>query len=230
MTDFAALVETAHRFLADVDARRTAQNQFAEAMAEKKEAERELTGLRAEHTAVKARRGNIPTELHAARAALAEAAGLTPDDLPFVGELIEVRTEFEPWREAFNLALGGFATRMLIDIGRLNAFREAINAVPTARRVQFEGVRTGLRDEVGLDGKTLPGRLDYRPSPFTAWLKAELARRFDFVCVETPRLLAQYPKALTITGQTSEGGRGAHGGHGRPNVLGFTNSQAACRP
>ncbi|WP_433559223.1 ATP-binding protein [Pseudonocardia xinjiangensis] len=223
--DFAALVDTAHQSLSDTDPRKTAQNQFAEAMGEKKEAGRELVSWRAEHKAVKTRRGNIPTELHAARAALAEAARLTPDDLPFVGELIEVRTEFEPWREAFNLALGGFATRMLIDIGQLNSFRGAINTVPTARRVQFEGVRTGLRDEVGLDGKTLPGRLDYRPSPFTAWLRSELARRFDYVCVETPKLLAQYPKALTITGQTSEGGRGAHGGHGRPNLLGFTNSR-----
>ncbi|MFD8493874.1 ATP-binding protein [Amycolatopsis sp. NPDC059657] len=223
--DFAALVETARRFVADTDARKTAQNQFAEAMTEKREAERELGALRAEHNAVKARKGNIPTELHAARAVLAKAAGLTPDDLPFVGELIEVRTEFEPWRDAFNLALGGFATRLLIDIGGLSSFREAINAVPTVRRVQFEGVRTGLRDEVRLDGTTLPGRLDYRPSPFTAWLKSELARRFDFVCVEAPGLLAKYSKALTITGQTSEGGRGAHGGQGRPNLLGFTNSR-----
>ncbi|BCJ46041.1 ATP-binding protein [Actinoplanes ianthinogenes] len=223
--DFAGLVETAHRSLADADARRTAQNAYADAVSEKKAAEQELKDLRAERDAVKARRGNIPTELHKARAALAEAAGLRPEDLPFVGELIEVRTEFEPWREAFNLALGGFATRMLIDIGRLNAFREAINAVPTARRIQFEGVRTGQRDDVGLDGNTLPGRLDYRPSPFTAWLKAELARRFAYVCVDTPRLLPQYAKALTITGQTSEGGRGAHGGHGRANVLGFTNGR-----
>ncbi|WP_249345988.1 ATP-binding protein [Microbispora sp. H11081] len=223
--DFATLVETARRSLADTDARRAVQNEFAEAMAEKKDADRELAGLLAEHKAVRNRRGNIPTELHEARAALAEAAGLSPDDVPFVGELIEVRTEFEPWREAFNLALGGFATRMLIDIGRLNTFREAINAVPTARRIHFEGVRTGLRDEVGLDDRTLPGRLDYRPSPFTPWLKSELARRFDFVCVETPRLLGQYPKALTITGQTSEGGRGAHGGHGRANLLGFTNTR-----
>ncbi|WP_329521888.1 ATP-binding protein [Spirillospora sp. NBC_01491] len=223
--DFAALVDTAHRALADSDARRTAQNEFAEATTESKAAGRDLAGLRAEHSAVKARRGNIPTDLHAARDRLADAAGLTPDDLPFVGELIEVRTEFEPWREAFNLALGGFATRMLIDIGRLNAFREAINAVPVARRIQFEGVRTGMRDEVGLNDKTLPGRLDYRPSPFTAWLKSELARGFDFVCVEAPRLLVQYPKALTITGQTSQRGRGAHGGHGRANLLGFTNAR-----
>src|SRR5690606_33375658 len=143
----------------------------------------------------------------------------------FVGELIEVRTEFEPWREAFNLALGGFATRMLIDVGRLNAFREAINSVKLARRIHFEGVRTGMRDEIGLDDKTLPGRLDYRPSPFTAWLKSELVNRFNFVCVDSPRLLGQYPKALTITGQTSQRGRGAHGGHGRANLLGFTNTR-----
>ncbi|WP_277681832.1 ATP-binding protein [Saccharomonospora azurea] len=223
--EFTALVETAHRSLADTEARRTAQARFADAMSEKRDADTELAALRAERKAVTARKGNIPTDLHTARAALAEAAGLAPDDLPFVGELIEVRTEFEPWREAFNLALGGFAMRMLIDMGRLNAFREAINTVPTARRVHFQGVRTGRRDEVRLNAKTLPGRLDYRPSPFTAWLKSELASRFDFVCVDTPRLLAQYPKALTITGQTSQHGRGAHGGHGRANVLGFTNTR-----
>ncbi|MFG2247946.1 ATP-binding protein [Spirillospora sp. NPDC048823] len=223
--DFAALVETARRALADSHARKTAQNEFAEATSERKAAERELAELRAEHKAVKARRGNIPTDLHAARDLLADAAGLTPDDLPFVGELIEVRTEFEPWREAFNLALGGFATRMLIDAGRLSSFREAINAVKLARRIHFEGVRTGMRDEIGLNDKTLPGRLDYRPSPFTAWLKSELVRGFDFVCVETPKLLGQYSKALTITGQTSQSGRGAHGGHGRANLLGFSNTR-----
>ncbi|TDB85247.1 hypothetical protein E1264_21875 [Actinomadura sp. KC216] len=223
--EFAALLDTAHRALADSQARKTAQNEFAEATAERKAAERELADLQAEYKAVKARRGNIPTDLHTARDRLAEAAGLTPDDLPFVGELIEVRTEYEPWREAFNLALGGFATRMLIDIGRLNTFREAINTVRLPRRIHFEGVRTGMRDEIGLNDRTLPGRLDYRPSPFTAWLKSELVRGFDFVCVESPKLLMQHAKALTITGQTSQGGRGAHGGHGRANLLGFTNSR-----
>ncbi|MBU2667247.1 hypothetical protein KOI35_27430 [Actinoplanes bogorensis] len=221
--EFAELVATAHRVLADGDARRTAQEAFAEAKAEQKDAERDLTAARAEHQAVKSRRGNIPTELHVARARLAEAAGLTPADLPFVGELIEVRTEFEPWREAFNLALGGFATRMLIDSGRMAAFREAINSVPTARRIQFEGVPTGLRDEVRLDHQTLAGRLDYQPSPFTAWLRGELGRRFDYVCVDSPRQLGQHPKALTISGQMSQRGGGAHGGHGRANLLGFTN-------
>ncbi|MGW1743473.1 ATP-binding protein [Nocardia sp. NPDC001965] len=227
--DFAGLVEMAHRVLGDTKARENAQNLFAEAKAHQNTVMRELQELRAERKTVAARRDNIPTELHRARAALAEAAGLTPEQLPFVGELIEVRTEFEPWREAFNLALGGFATKILIDTAHLNTFREKINTVRTTRRIQFEGVRTGLRDETGLDSRRLPGRLDYRPSPFTAWLKDELVRQFDYVCVENPRLLPQHPKALTITGQTSNGARGAHGGQGRANVLGFTNSRLLAR-
>lgn len=223
--DFAGLVEQAHQLLADKAARQTAQDRFADAKTNLTNVTSELGQFRAERDAVASRRGNIPTDLHRARAALAEAAGLTPEQLPFVGELIEVRTEFEPWREAFNLALGGFATKMLIDTAYLNTFREKINTVRTARRIQFEGAPTGLRDETGLDDRTLPGRLDYRPSVFTAWLKNELVNRFDYVCVESPRLLSQHLKALTLSGQTSHGARGAHGGQGRANVLGFTNNR-----
>jgi uncharacterized protein YPO0396 len=223
--DLVGLVGRAHAALRDTDAKATAREALFDAMQEKKEAAADLADLRAERAAVARRQDNIPGPLHAARAALAQAAGLSPEDLPFVAELVEVRTEHEPWRGAFNLALGGFANLMLIDAAHLRAFRAAIDAVPTARRIQFEGVPTGLSDDVGLDSRTLPGRLDYRTSPFTGWLRTELARRFAYVCVDTPGELAQHPKALTRAGQVSEGVRGAHGGHGGANVLGFTNDR-----
>jgi len=223
---YADLVARAQRELADGDAKATARQTLFDAMSEKKEAVADLTALRSERASVARRRDNVPGDLHAARAALAEAAGLTVEDLPFVAELVEVRTEHEPWRDAFNLALGGFATLLLLDVAHLGAFRKAIDAVPTARRIRFEGVPTGLRDDVGLDGRTLPGRLDYRDGPFTGWLRSELAGRFAFVCVDTPGELSQHEKALTRSGQVSEGRRGAHGGQGRGgNVLGFTNTR-----
>ncbi|MCR6703270.1 MAG: hypothetical protein NVV66_00730 [Cellulomonas sp.] len=220
-----ALVARAHAALRDTDAKASARQALFDAMSEKKEAAADLADLTAERAAVARRHDNIPGELHRARAALAEAAGLAPDDLPFVAELIEVRTEHEPWRDAFNLALGGFATRLLIDVAHLGAFRKAIDAVPTARRIRFQGVPTGMRDDVALDSRTLPGRLDFRNGPFTGWLRGELARAFAFVCVDTPGELSQHAKALTRSGQVSEGTQGAHGGQGRGNVLGFTNTR-----
>lgn len=224
--EFSAVAARARAALDDTGAKKAARDAFGEAMSARNAARAELTELEAERAAAAGRRGNIPEHLHRARAALAEAAGLTPEDLPFVGELLEVRTEFEPWRGAFNLALGGFATKMLIDTARIQAFRRAIDSVPTSTRIRFEGVPTGMREDIRLDPRTLPGRLDVRGGPFAGWLKHELAQRFAYVCVDTPGQLAQHKLALTRNGQQSEGYRGAHGGSFRSNVLGFTNGRA----
>ncbi|MCP2266583.1 ATP-binding protein [Promicromonospora thailandica] len=221
--EFAAVAARARAATADAGAKRAARDAFGDAMSVRNTARADLAELEAERSAAAARRGNIPDHLHRARAVLAEAAGLTPEDLPFVGELLEVRTEFEPWRGAFNLALGGFATKMLIDTAHVQAFRKAIDGVPTTTRVRFEGVPTGMRDDVGVDSRTLPGRLDVRGGPFAGWLRHELAQRFAYVCVDTPGQLGQHKMALTRAGQQSEGRRGAHGGSLRSNVLGFTN-------
>jgi uncharacterized protein YPO0396 len=223
--ELAAVGARARAALADAGGKRAARDAFGEAMAARNSERARLAELESERTAAAERRGNIPDQLHRARAALAEAAGLTPEDLPFVGELLEVRTEFEPWRGAFNLALGGFATKMLIDTARIQAFRKAIDSVPTSTRVRFEGVPTGMRDDVRLDSRTLPGRLDVRSGPFAGWLKHELAHRFAYVCVDTPGQLGQHKMALTRSGQQSEGHRGAHGGNLRANVLGFSNGR-----
>ncbi|WP_426324926.1 ATP-binding protein [Microbacterium sp. E-13] len=223
--EFSALVESARAGLADADAKGAARNAFAEARSAEKGAAREVSELEAQMLRAKGRRDNIPLTLHESRELLARAAGLEPGDLPFVAELIEVQTEFEPWREAFNLALGGFATTLLIDTAHLGRFRAAIDGVRTPVRLRYEGVHTGLAATGGRDARTLPGRLDYQRTPFTGWLQDRLDDRFGFVCVDSPGDLSLHRMALTITGQVSQGSRGAHGGHGRDNVLGFSNER-----
>ncbi|WIY84202.1 SbcC/MukB-like Walker B domain-containing protein [Propionimicrobium sp. PCR01-08-3] len=222
---FGELVATATSQLSNPDAKNAALTSYAEAEATRRSAEAKLTGLESERSQAGLRNGNIPAGLDTSRNLLAEAAGLSPDELPFVGELIEVRPEFEPWREAFNLALGGFATTLLIDRSKLRDFRTAINTVQTPKRLRYEGVETGQDFGGQLDARTLPGRLDYRTGPFAGWLRAKLSDRFGFVCVGSADELSRHAMALTINGQTSQGARGAHGGHGRANVLGFSNQR-----
>ncbi len=222
---FAALADRARLALADGDSKSGARDAYAEARAARTAAEREVAELEAERRRTQTRSDNIPAALHESRELLAKAAGLSTDDLPFVGELIEVRTEFEPWREAFNLALGGFATTLLIDSDRLPLFRTAINSVRTPVRLRYEGVPVGQPLSPPRDDRTLPGRLDYKPSPFTGWLQDRLVDRFSFVCVTAPEELKRHSTALTMSGQMSQGSRGAHGGHGRSNVLGFSNQR-----
>lgn len=219
---FETLSEQARRALADPDAKATLREAYAEAMGTRTALATRVTGLEAERREAASRSDNIPARLRESRELLARAAGLGSDQLPFVGELVEVRTEFEPWREAFNLALGGFATTLLIDAEHLPAFRAAIDSVRTPERLRYEGVHTGLPEAGAGDPQTLPGRLDYKTGPFTGWLQGELSRRFGYACVDTSAELSAHRMALTIAGQTSHGTRGAHGGHGRRNVLGFS--------
>ncbi|UNK70161.1 SbcC/MukB-like Walker B domain-containing protein [Microbacterium sp. H1-D42] len=221
---FAEVVTQARTAQAD-GARRAARATFAEAMTASAALTKQRKELDAERESAVTLRGSIPAALHESRMMLAQAAGLDADDLPFVGELIEVRTEFEPWREAFNLALGGFATTLLIDTAHLAKFRAAIDTVRTPMRLRYEGVQTGLAETAPADGRTLPGRLDYRQTPFTGWLQQRLDERFAFVCVDSSAQLGEHRMALTIAGQMSQGNRGAHGGHGRENVLGFSNER-----
>jgi len=222
---FDALGARVREALADDGAKAAARDAYVEGVAARKAAAKHLADLEGELRGASGRRDNIPRALHEARELLAGAAGLQPDELLFVGELIEVRAEFEPWREAVGLALGGFATTLLIDEARLDRFRSAIDAVRTPARLRYEGVRTGLDVSDSRDERTLPGRLEYRATPFTGWLQEHLDDRFGFVCVDSPEELSHHRMALAVTGQMSQGARGAHGGHGRENVLGFSNER-----
>lgn len=194
-----------------------------EAMHIKRTLEDESVSLKREIDRLRLQKGNIPAELHEVRSHCAQALGIQPDELPFVGELIDLRPEFEAWRAAIGLALGGFASTILVEHDKLDQFRSAIDAIRTERRIQFEGVEVGLRIEEPTDRFVLPGRLDYKHTRFTGWLIERLDEQFGFVCVANAAELGAHRKALTQNGQVSQGARGAHGGHGHKPVIGFSN-------
>ena len=222
---FAELIETARKALSSSDAKATAREAFTSASTVAAQRRTEASALDRERRMAEGRQDNIPEPLRDARAQLAHAAGLTPDDLPFVGELIEIKTEFELWREAFNLALGGFATTLLIDVAHVPSFRAAIESVRIPQRLRYDGVHTGLPSVVNGDNRTLSARLDFKNTPFTGSLQERLERKFGYVCVDQASELSSHSKTLTINGQMSDGNRGAHGGHGKVNVLGFSNQR-----
>ena len=151
------------------------------------------------------RRGLVPHDLHAARLEVAEAMDLTADDLPFVAELIDMRPEFDAWRTATELALGGFALTMLVDQHLLPRLRRKINLREVRRRLRFEGVPTHEPHREQPDAATMPGRLQFRDSAFTGWLTNTLVAKFGYVCVEEAADLNSVGFGLTIAGQTSQG-------------------------
>jgi uncharacterized protein YPO0396 len=183
----------------------------------------ERVGLQQEADSLAGRHGLVPHDLHAARLAVAETMGLTADDLPFVAELIDMQPHYEQWRTAAELALGGFAVTMLVDQQLLPALRRNIDTQQIRRRLRFEGVPVRQAVRQTPEAAFLPGRFQFQQSPFSGWLTNTLVAKFSYICVDSAAELDRTDFGLTITGQTRHGQRGAHGGHGVPHVIGFSN-------
>src|SRR5699024_4435944 len=86
---FRALVARAQRALADPKSKASVRDGYADARGATNALRAQVAELTAERGRAAGLRGNIPSHLHEAREVLARAAGLTPEELPFVGELVE---------------------------------------------------------------------------------------------------------------------------------------------
>ena len=69
------------------------------------------------------------------RAELCAALGLTPDDLPYAGELLDVSDEHAEWRGAAERVLRGFALSLLVPQQHYDAVAGWVNG----RRLTFHG-------------------------------------------------------------------------------------------
>lgn len=173
-----------------------------------------------------ARQGNIEGPRHKVRLEFARLAGLSPEDLPFVGELVDMKEQHEGWRKAADAVLGALANTLLVDENKRHLLRSAIDHAEVPIRIQYKGVTIWQEPgKVPRDDSTLAARLEVKEGPFGGWLRSHLDRRFAYECVETPDQLGDdSTPRVTRTGQTQAGRDGAHGGHGRRHI-GFSNEE-----
>lgn len=212
--DYLAGVDDA---LADIKRRR---DEAVVGAGELRRTQRELTG---ELTSLRSRDSRIPDAFDRARREIARAAGLDPAELPFAAELIDVRPEYDDWRLAAEATLGGLGMTLLMDARRQKQIRTAIDGVQLERRVRFEGVDLDTDAPSFDDERYISGRLAFKSSPFAGWVRAQVAQR-DHLCADSAAQLGGETRAVTITGQTADGRRGAHGRDPRERgILGFSN-------
>jgi uncharacterized protein YPO0396 len=205
------------------------QNQRSEADAAFRELRKEHRVLTDEIESIRHRPSNIPREQVLLRARLAAEFGADAEQLPFAGELLAVRDEFAPWEGAIERVLRSFALSLLVAdelYPRVSAWIDQ-NALGT-RLVYFR-----VRPVEGRRAETQPDSLVDRVVVKTDgahrdWLRAELARRFDYVCCDTLERFRRERQALTRAGQVKGGERHEKDDRHRLDdrtryVLGWTN-------
>lgn len=153
----------------------------------------------------------IPENLVRIRSLICQKSGIPQADLPFAGELMEVKPEFKDWTGAIERLLHNFGTSLLVPEKCYFAVAKYINHHHLGTRLVFFRVPTAkpaIRTDFLTDPKRVPFRLVFdEEKPLTEWVKAEVARRFAHTCCDDIQALNQVDFGITREGLIRDGNR-----------------------
>jgi uncharacterized protein YPO0396 len=185
-----------------------------DAIGRERETRRRGDGLAAEIDSLEQRTNNLPHEQIAMRAELCAALDLTPQDLPYAGELLDVYDDQADWRGAAERVLRGFALSLLVPQQHYDAVAAWVNGrrltvAGRGAKLVYERVpqrRIRLQPNVA-DGLLLADCIDVQEGPFQEYLHNELTKRADFRCAVTLEEFRDQRRAVTREGQVRSGDR-----------------------
>ncbi|GAB1485633.1 ATP-binding protein [Aminivibrio sp.] len=174
---------------------------FAQGRAEYDQLKKEITGL-------KARRSNIDEKQIALRRQLCQGLNLAEKEMPFAGELLQVRPEERDWEGAVERLLRGFGLSLLVPDRLYAGVAEWVDRTHLKGKLVYFRVREGARSDLrSLHPDSLVGKVQIKPdSPFYRWLEGEMAHRFDLACCRTQEQFRREVRAVTRTGQIKGAG------------------------
>lgn len=163
--------------------------------------EREM--LTTEIKSLKSRRSNIPAEQMTMRAGIAAALKLPESEMPFAGELIQVREEDRQWEGAAERLLRNFGLSLLLPEKHYAQVAAWVDRTHLKGRLVYFRVRKAGRSDVpALHEHSLVHKLAVKPdSPYYDWLEWEIAHRFDVACCATQDQFRRETRAVTLAGQ-----------------------------
>jgi len=211
----------------------TLQNQRTDREIELRQHAARRAELDAEIKSLRARRSNLPAAMLALRDQLCQALSLSADELPFIGELIQVRDDERDWEGAIERLLHNFALSLLVPDEHYRVVAEWVDRTHLRGRLVYYRVLPARGAAPGRETpEALSRKLAIKPdSAMYGWLERELATRFDHVCCADMQRFRREHKAVTRAGQIKSG-RVRHEKDDRHRlddrtryVLGWTNEE-----
>lgn len=192
--------ESARQHLADnEEQRQQVQDRFAESAASQSHLAGELQGLQSEIAEVQSRPdSNIGTLFQRMRDELVEALGIERQQLPFIGELIDVAEDQRDWQGAIERALGGLKTTLAVPQAELARVTGWVNRRHMGVHVRLQAVRE-VNGSAHFKPQGFLRKLQWQQHPYREWLKHHLSR-FDLECVDSSDALGNTAHAMTKEG------------------------------
>jgi uncharacterized protein YPO0396 len=152
------------------------------------------------------RPSNIPPRVARLREGICDTLQIAEDELPFVGELLQIREDAHTWEGALERLLHSFALELIVPEQLYGSVSRYVNNTNLRGRLVYRRVDIthdyhGQRKNHDAD-KFAFEKLDIKPNtPYRDWLISMLWKRANYVCCETLSEFQQEDRALTREGQ-----------------------------
>lgn len=170
--------------------------EFKQALSEHEELRSEIAGLRT-------RRSNIDQTQISMRQAISAALQVPQAEIPFAGELIQVRENEKDWEGAAERLLRSFGLSLLVPDRHYARVEEWVDRTNLRGRLVYYRVREMQHSAMpSLHPNSLVHKLALKTdTPYYNWLEREVANRFDLACCTGHEDFRREIKAITRAGQ-----------------------------
>ncbi|HMA64435.1 MAG: ATP-binding protein [Fibrobacterota bacterium] len=183
---------------------------------------------------LKTRRSNIDSRQIEIRKSMCTALGIGDNEVPFVGELLQVRPEDTQWEGAIERLLRNFGLSLLVPERLYAQVTDWVEKTSLRGRIVYFKVPDKHQDNetVNLHSDSLVYKVSIKPeSEFYTWVDTEIRKRFDYVCCLTMDHFRREKQAITLSGQIKGTGNrhekdDRHDLHDRSRfILGWSNEE-----
>jgi uncharacterized protein YPO0396 len=167
--------------------------------------QREYDQLDREIQLLRQQKNNITGRVAQIRAEILEHCGATADEIPFIGELVQVLPEETKWEPALENLLHGFALRIIIPTQYYQQATSFINENDLRGRIVYHHYHKdeGLGRMMKTDKESILHKLEIREeSPYSNWVYEQLLQSYNYAAVQNIKQLQQFDKAITMQGLT----------------------------
>lgn len=215
------------KFSLDTEKRQNEDDEF-ESKNERKQAISDKETIELQLLSLQQNKSNIDWRLINLRKQICDTLNIDPVEVPFLGELVQVKHTEIDWQPAIEKLLHSYALRLLVPDKYYKKITRYVNQENLKTKLVYEHVSEIALVQI-IENDTVPEKLEFNPDhSLSPWVQNEITRLFRYSCLPDEKNIERYDKAITLKGLIKNGRR--HEKDDRPDyndpgkyILGWNN-------
>ena len=173
----------------------------------KRELQNQKNAIEQELQSLGTRNSNIPLKNITIRNQIIDGTGLSENEIPFIGELIQVKEEEKNWNYAIERLLHNLALTLLVTEQNYQKVTEYVKGHDLNGRIVY--LRVGLQmisDLPQISNDTVLGKISIKQGhPLSSWIEKHIFDKWNYICSDDFATISKNDKVITSSGLIKNG-------------------------